>query len=495
MARLLHILIFILPLHFLFGQSSPEDLKNKLKQAKNDTSRIILLSELSEICDVQEILLYAEPCLQLCEKALASGPEGKQKNFYLDHLSGAYNNLGFLAQSQGDISKAITYYEKSLKIKEEIKDKEGSAMLLNNIGSIYLSQGDIPAALDHIHKSFAIREGIGDTVGIAQNLNNLGYIYHTQGDIPKALEYYNQSLKIQQSIGDLKGVSYSLNNIGLIYDEKGNKAKALDYYQQSLAIQTKIRDKDGISQSLNNIGNIYSRLNNTEKALDYFKKSLEIAKETKMKERIAYVNNSIAAALVQSGRTSEALPYAIHSMSTAQELGFPQNIYRAATTLREIYKKQGKFKEALEMYTIEVQMRDSITNAETKKATVRKQFQYEYDKKAAADSTKNAEAQKVKNAQLLAQQAQLKQEKTQRFMLYGGLIIIIVFLAFVLNRFRVTQKQKAIIEDQKMLVDKAYEELHQKNKEVTDSIYYARRIQSSLLPTEKYIIKVLNKKK
>jgi serine phosphatase RsbU (regulator of sigma subunit) len=46
---------------------------------------------------------------------------------------------------------------------------------------------------------------------------------------------------------------------------------------------------------------------------------------------------------------------------------------------------------------------------------------------------------------------------------------------------------------QKELVDKAYQELHQKNKEVLDSIHYAKRIQTALITSEKTIEKSLNR--
>ena len=62
-----------------------------------------------------------------------------------------------------------------------------------------------------------------------------------------------------------------------------------------------------------------------------------------------------------------------------------------------------------------------------------------------------------------------------------------VFAIFMFNRFRITNRQKTIIEKQKVMVDKAYEELHEKNKEVMDSIYYAKRIQTALITSEKYI--------
>jgi hypothetical protein len=42
-------------------------------------------------------------------------------------------------------------------------------------------------------------------------------------------------------------------------------------------------------------------------------------------------------------------------------------------------------------------------------------------------------------------------------------------------------RQKLLLEEQKLLVDKAFHELHEKNKEVMESIRYAKRIQTALI--------------
>ena len=49
------------------------------------------------------------------------------------------------------------------------------------------------------------------------------------------------------------------------------------------------------------------------------------------------------------------------------------------------------------------------------------------------------------------------------------------------------RKQKLIIEKQKREVEAQKHLVEEKRKEVLDSIHYAKRIQNSLLPTEKYI--------
>ena len=71
----------------------------------------------------------------------------------------------------------------------------GFSETLNNIGLIYKNQGDIPKALEYFHKSLKIREEIKDKLGIAYSLNNIGIIYNNQGDHLKALDYCPISLK------------------------------------------------------------------------------------------------------------------------------------------------------------------------------------------------------------------------------------------------------------------------------------------------------------
>jgi hypothetical protein len=138
------------------------------------------------------------------------------------------------------------------------------------------------------------------------------------------------------------------------------------------------------------------------------------------------------------------------------------------------------------MYELYSQMRDSINNEEVRRSTIKSQLKYEYEKKAAADSVKVAEEKKLSSAQL-------KYEQNQRYALYGGLALTAVFGVFMFNRFRVTRKQKNIIEEQKLLVEKQKHLVEEKQKEVMDSIHYARRIQRSLLTTERYIAKSLNR--
>jgi hypothetical protein len=61
------------------------------------------------------------------------------------------------------------------------------------------------------------------------------------------------------------------------------------------------------------------------------------------------------------------------------------------------------------------------------------------------------------------------------------------------NRFKITQKQKVIIEEQKKVVEEQKHLVEEKQLEILDSIHYAKRIQNAHLPSEKYFVRSLGR--
>ncbi|NQX97920.1 MAG: tetratricopeptide repeat protein, partial [Flavobacteriales bacterium] len=403
-------------------------------------------------------------------------------------IAGSLNNIGSIHDSQGNIPKALKYYHKSSKIYVEIGNKNGTAISINNIGFIYAEQGNIPKALEYYHKSLKIDEEIGNKNSTANTLNNIGGIYTDQGDTQKALEYYHKSLKIDEEIGNKEGIATSLNNIGILYKNRGdNIPKALEYYHKSLKIWEEIGKKSGTANTLSNIGIVYNNQGKIQKALEYHYKSLKIKKEIGNKSGIAGSLNKIGAIYIKQEHIPLALEYGLKSLKLSKEIGFPENIKSASELLSKIYEKQGKGMQALEMHKLYITMRDSINNETTQKATAQQQAKYEYEKQKTINDAEH-------NKQLAIE----KQEKEKQVIITtttaGGLGLVVVFLIFVFNRLQVTKKQKKQIESQKQkvesqkkIVEDAHTELEEKNKEILDSITYAKRIQSAILPPAKVV--------
>ena len=424
--------------------------------------------------------------LELYQKSLKIQQDIGNKEGYATSL----NNLGLIYNNQGDIQKAFEYYNKSLKIQNEIGDKKGIARTLNNIGLIYYNQGEISKALESYHKSLQIREDIGDKEGIATSLSNIGKVYNIQGDFPKALDWYHKSLKLFEEIGDKKRIALLLNNIGALYKDQGIAffetsskeeyfIKALEFYKKSLKIQEEIGEKEGIARSFTNIGFIYDKQGEHEqnsdsistiynKSLEWNQKSLKIWEEIGDKKGITNSLYNIGGIYLKQAFApneknrmafflNKAEEYCKSSLQSAKELNYPEHIRSASERLSNIYKIMGKsaydsgnmaiaasrYKEATEMQDLFKQTADKINNVEAQKSILKKQMQFEFDKKEneakAEQDKKDIEAR--------------EEQQRQLFFLWSvlvGLLLVIVFTVFVYRSYR--QKQKLNIELEKLSI-------------------------------------------
>jgi serine phosphatase RsbU (regulator of sigma subunit)/tetratricopeptide (TPR) repeat protein len=367
------------------------------------------------------------------------------------------------------------------------------ARALHDIAYIHKQRGAIPEALNYYHRSLKIREENKDLTGMASSLTNLGVIYLRQGDTTKALDYYYQGFELREKTESKNGMAVCLNNIGYIYRDQGKYEKAMELYEQSLALYEEGRNKKGIAMIYNNMGSIYDKQGNTTKGLEYLLKSIKMKEEIGYKRGVAVSMANVGDVYLENNQLSKAKTYGLKSMVIAKEIGYPSQIEAAAELLRKVYEKEHNFKSAFEMYRLEITMRDSVVSEKNQNEAAQQKYKYAYEKQATADSIKTVEAKKVTDAKIETQKAQIKQAQIQRFALYGGVGLLILFGGFMYNRFRISNKQKQIIEEQKMVVENARDLLEEKNTEITDSIQYAKRIQNAILPPAKIVKQYLEK--
>ena len=416
-----------------------DSLNALILSAPNDTSRVKLKLDVIEETYVQNsegVIPLSQKLVTYIDSLLLITNES-QKKYLLSSKASCFNNIGAILSQKGDVKGALVYFHKSLTILEKLESAKSLSSTLNNMGYLYSSIKDNENALKYYTKSLEIKERLNDKKGIAILLNNMASIYQDLNDTAKAMECFKSSYSISESLQDRRGMALALNNIGYSYDKLGNKKLALSNYEMSLKYRLEIKEKRGIAESMNNIGNIYFLENDNTKALEYASKALTLS----------------------------------------QELGYPEYIKRSANLLREIYLKKKDFSKAYEMYTLFITMRDSIVNVENKNEALKTSYEYEYAKKTTADSVRNFESQKYEK---IKYESELNK---QRYYTYGGLIgfVLMLLVAIVsFKAYRNKQKSNEEITMQKKIIEA-------KQKEIIDSITYAKRIQQSLLPTDKYI--------
>ena len=165
-------------------------------------------------------------------------------------------------------------------------------------------------------------------------------------------------------------------------------------------------------------------------------------------------------------------------------------------------KTTGNYKIAFQNYKLFIQLRDSFNKASALEAGIKHKLQFEYAKKAATDSMALAKETEVKNVELKKQDAELKVKRILQYALYGGILLVIIFSAYMYNRYKVSHKQKLVIEEkekqtqqQNRIITEQKNIMEEKQNEILSSILYAQRIQKALLPNEIYFDKKLKELK
>jgi two-component system NarL family sensor kinase len=417
--RKIYILVFIFFLSFVSSAVNLDSLKQALKdlpaEKRNnpeDTAECSLIYLITVgTKNVPSLEYYANVLKTTAEKNMARLPQDHLlQNTYKKFQAYGYNALGIISCDRGSVVQALEFLHKSLKINEQIKAEVYIAACYNNIGFVYNDIGDLKRAIKYFEKSYDIIRRVGDRSEISQVLTNLGYFHYLNGNLTEALSCCNKSLKLAREISDDDLEAQALNRLGMIYAKLGDSNKAYDYYEKSLALHEKINKAEGIASNLVNLGDIYALRGNYDEALKYSTRALDINKKT---------GNII-------------------------------QVRENAKSLKNIYEKMDNPKEALKMYEFYIRMRDSTLNESNRKQVLKKQLEYEYEKK---ELLFKEEQERIKR---------LYEQKQKFYAIIGGVFFLLVIIFFYSLYFRYKFKKE---EESKNLHIELKEQLRQEIKE------------------------------
>lgn len=439
--------IFIWSLFLFFSlivksqhQLKADSLTNLLKATREDTTRLNILTALAKTLtklNLDSAVVVGNRMVGLAETI--SDPK---------KLAVTYNAAGGIYFLKGDYPGALKFQFKALKIAEENNLERLCGDIRVAIGNTFMMEYDFPRSLTYYQEAFVVFKKANALNEMAKIYSNIGLLYAYQKQCDTALYYFNLSLSVRNKVPDEREKAVVYDYIGFACINSQQYSLGVKYLDSALLVNRKLNSTLRVLDNLRNRGECYLNLKNYRLAEQDLKESLEL------------------------------------STMAGQLNGIEGNYY----LLSELYKKTGDFTKALDYYKKHIVLRDSIYNSDNTRKSLQQEVKFEYDKKALADSIHRVEEKKLAAEQL-------KVEQTKRYALYGGLMLTALFSLFMVNRFRITNKQKKVIEEQKKIVEEQKSVVEEKQKEVIDSIHYAKRIQLSLLAGESYIGKNLNRLK
>jgi len=400
-----------------------------------DTSRAMAMHEISWYG-----YLYSKPdsAFYFAQMLYDFGKEKGMKN----QMAQALNTQGVSYYVRSDYFIAMSYYQKSLKICEEISDKKRMASILNNTGLIYSRKGYHLKALEYYQRSLKIYEEISDKSRMAGALNNIGVICVDQGDYPKAMEYFQRCLILSEEISDKRRMAASLNNIGLCYSNQGGYAKAIDCYKRSFKIHEEIANRRGMASVLEHIGDMYKIRKEYDIALDYFKRCLTISKEISDKRAMVNALNYIGDIHNELGDHKQAILWCEKGLLTSKEISTIEEQRDACGCLYHAFKALGNDSKALHYHERIIVLNDSLQAEETTK----KIQQMEFAKQMLADSLLQEEE---KLRVQMAHEAEVRKKNRTRNIYIITAILLLIFAVGYHRRMVLVRKAKRAIDYEK----------------------------------------------
>lgn len=413
-----------------------DSLKNNIENAQHDSIKVINYIEWDlSIYDQELDKKLSEKIKSICLKNLKKVISAQEKYFFKSNLAWAYNSLALHYENLGNHPLALDHHFKALAIRKEINNLKGIASSCNNIGILYTNIGQTEKALKYFNKSVKLNESLKIESALSENFNNISLLYIKKKDFKSALKFIDKSIDLDEKNNDYLSLAYSYNNKASICNSLNMPKMAISYYEKSLKISTENNDYLNMISSYLNLGKLYSTGINSDydKSLRYFNKTLALLKVYPNKEALM----------------------------------------KCYAGMHDTYKFQHKFKEALNYYFLSEKVEDEIESNEINKAIYENEINFEYQTQKVKDSLSFEKEKFIKNSELSA-------KKNQQLMLMCILLVVLIFLYIIYKRFKTTKKQKEIIE-------LAHTELGHKNREILDSITYAKRIQSAILPQPKLV--------
>jgi tetratricopeptide (TPR) repeat protein len=194
------------------------------------------------------------------ERAIESGKLAIEK---YPNNSDAYRCLGTAYYNAGELNLA---YENMKKVESLTNDKRSLIDVDKQIGEILHKMGRLDDAVSYYDKALKVIEDLeikslndkdpndivnrfyedlmeGDRIKI---LNNIALIYEEKGQLDKALNYYRESLN---STVDKEEKATIYKYIARIYDKKGDRQKAVEYMRKAIELNKKAEENEDNSDN------------------------------------------------------------------------------------------------------------------------------------------------------------------------------------------------------------------------------------------------------
>lgn len=377
------------------------------------------------------------------------------------------------------------------------KSKKDAALLVEaylKTSDIFYEIGDTPGTIRIINQALLVPRGLQ----VEQKIdcyNKLGILNSYFKEHRKSIEAYKKGIDLIPEAQKKSGKTYEwfYNNIALSYMEMGKLDSAQYYHQECLKIRLKKHNDFELGQTYNNLGSLFFAKKMYDSALVNFTRGLTLRKSTKGAPESSIIESeiNIGKTLIQLGRLNEAEKTLLKNRKPAKKLKNSSLDFRLTEQLAKLYEAKKEHQNAYKFLKEFMAIKDSMFAIDKREEIIRSNLSFKYEEQKQKDSIINH--QKISLLQEKeAKEKELNKQKDRekKIIITFFVLAMVLFLGVIILIYRNYRTKKKTAEE--ILIQKNEAE-QQRNKvqlihnELRDSILYAKRIQSAILPPKKAI--------
>lgn len=388
-------------------------------------------------------------------------------------------NKLFIAQYETDYEKALEFAVKGLSITQNIDEtgidiKNGISESANNVGVGYLLLDNYEKSLEYLLMALKVAEEIKDTNRISNALYNLSIVYDYKGNDVLSLNYLEQSIELDEKSGDLEAAAIGYSSLAADYFFNFDYNKGMIYYSKAMKIVVPLNDLEMMSMLYVNRAVGLKNSHRYTEAIEYFDLAIEIDEKLNMKSGLASDYLNLADVYIKLNNNKKAIEYNKKSLNIALEMKSGKSVMKAYLGLAESYEQLGDKSKAYKNLQLFANWKDTLYQQENSSAMAEMQTKYDTEKKDTQNTLLMAEKKLDKT--------KLEKKAIQQNMLLSLLGLVLLIVIYVVYSLNQKKKTNELLNNQNEEIVLKNEIIEEKNKDITDSINYAQRIQESILP-------------